>query len=66
MTKFVITVMLLSSVIFNTIMVPLDRGRFAVVNQYSRFSMNIFPEEQIYTKNCQFWRMGSNPIFLMP
>jgi len=38
--KFVITETLWSSVIFKTIMVPLHRGRFLVVQLYSSFSMD--------------------------
>jgi len=39
-TKFVIMETLRSSVIFKTIMVPLHRGRFLVVQLYSSFSMD--------------------------
>ena len=56
MTKFVIMETICSSIIFETILVSLHRGRFVVVHLCSVFlsTPRIFPEGQIFTKNYHF------------
>ena len=64
-TKFVITEMLWSSVIFKTIMVSLHRGKFVVVHLYSTFfgPPKFSNRVNLYQK-LRF--LGCRPTFFMP
>jgi len=56
MMKFVITVTLLSSVIFKTITVSLHRRRFVIVHLYSSFPIDPqnFPQEANFYQKLPF------------